>query len=156
LTAILLEPVVEKQIPLIDLDWTVLVQFGLFLVMLAVLWTLVWKPFLAVQEERSRRIDGAKVDARGMQERATAIIADYEDKLVRAKQRGAEERIKLRAEGQAYERDVLGSAREVGQKALDAARQKSEAEREVARKILAADAQLIGQRVATRILGREV
>lgn len=150
------EPAVEKPHPLIDIDWTALIQFGIFLVMAAVLWQFVFKPFFAVQAERTRRIDGAKADAKSMQARATAIITDYEERLVRAKQKGAEERLKLRAEGQAVERDVLARAREIGQKALDEARGRAEAQKAAARAQLAAESQVIGRRIAARVLGREV
>lgn len=155
LLATLLEPV-EKPQPLIDIDWTVFIQFGIFLVMAAVLWQLVFKPYLAVQAERTRRIDGAKADARAMQERATAIIADYEERLVKAKQKGADERLKLRGEGQAVEREVLARAREIGQKALDEARAHAEVQKAAARAQLAAESQVIGRRIAARVLGREV
>jgi F-type H+-transporting ATPase subunit b len=156
LIATLLEPVAEKSQPLIDIDWTVFIQFGIFLVMAGVLYSMVFKPYLRNLEERTRRIDGAKADARSMQERASAIIADYEQKLIRAKQRGAEERLKLRAEGQAYEREVLGRARAIGQKALEEARQRAESQREAARKQLAVETQVTASRIAARVLGREV
>ena len=150
------EPAVEKPHPLIDIDWTAIVQFGIFLAVAAVLWIFVFKPYLAVQAERNRRIDGAKADAKAMQDRAAAIISDYEERLVRAKQKGADERLKLRAEGQAVEREVLARAREIGQKALDEARGRAEAQKAAARAQLAAESQVIGHRIATRVLGREV
>ena len=146
----------EKSQPLIDIDWTVLVQFGIFLVMALVLWALVFKPYLAVQEERGKRIDGAKTDAAAMQGRAASMMSDYEGQLVKAKQRGAVERLKLRAEGQAHEREVLGHARTVGQEALAAAKKDAAAQREAARVKLLAESQAIGQRIASRILGRPI
>ena len=157
LAMVLIEgPFVEKPNPLIDMDWTVLVQFGIFLVMAAVLNALVFKPYFRVLDERGRRIEGARTDAQHMQEKAAAIITDYEERLLKAKQRGAEERKKLRDEGQAHEREVLGKAREIGQQGLEAARKKSEADRQAAREKLLAESQVIGRRIASRVLGREM
>ena len=156
LLSVLASATVEKSQPLIDIDWTVLVQFGIFLVMALVLWALVFKPYLAVQEERGRRIDGAKHDATAMQENAASMMRDYDAQLVKAKQRGAEERLKLRAEGQAHEREVVAKARTVGQAALAAAKADAATQREAARAKLAAESQAIGHRIATRILGREI
>lgn len=146
----------EAAPPLIDIDGTVFIQFAIFLVMMAALSALVFKPFFAARDERTRRIDGAKKDAVDMQERATSMIADYEAKLLKARQRGAEERLKLRAEGQTYEREVLGTARAAGQQAMNEAMTRARAQEADARARLAADAEGIAQKVAGRILGRNV
>ena len=144
----------EAAPPLIDLDGTVFIQFAIFLVMMGALYVLVFKPFFTVRDERTRRIDGAKRDAGSMQQRATAMIADYEQRLLKARQRGADERLKLRAEGQSHEREVLGSARQAGQEALAAAMTRARAQEAAARATLTGDAQQIGRQVAGRILGR--
>ena len=130
------------------------VQFAIFLVMMAVLYALVFLPFFKVQDERSRRIAGARRDAKAMDERAVAMIADYESRLVKAKQRGAEERIRMRTEGQAREREVLGAARAAGQAQMAEAMTRARAEEEIARRQLASDAQDIARTVAGRVLGR--
>lgn len=146
----------EKAQPLIDIDATVFIQFGIFLVMAAVLWATVFKPYLGIQAERERRIDGARRDARTMADRAQAMTADYEAQLLRAKKRGADERLRLRDEGRAHEQQVLSKAREIGQKALEEAQRKAETQRQAAREKLTAESQVIGRRIAARILGREV
>src|SRR5947208_3579539 len=105
----------EKAAPLIDIDGTVLVQLAIFLVMMAVLYGLVFRPYLRVRDERERGIGGARGEAKAMEERASAIAVDYEGKLAKARQRGGEERARLRAEGQAREREVVGRAREEAQ-----------------------------------------
>jgi F-type H+-transporting ATPase subunit b len=156
LSSLLAAEAAEKAQPLIDIDGTVFIQFGIFLVTMAVLWTLVFKPYLAVQEERGRRIDGARRDATTMQERAQGMMNDYEARLLEAKRHGADERRKLRGEGEAYEREVLARAREVGQKALGEAMATANAQRDAARTRLLADAQTIGRQIASRVLGRQV
>jgi F-type H+-transporting ATPase subunit b len=145
----------EKAAPFIDIDGTVFLQFGIFLVMMGVLYAAVFKPYLKVRDDREKGIGGARAEAKGMEERAEAIVVDYEAKLLRAKQRGAEERTKLRAEGQAREREVVGKAREAATQEIGAARGQAEAERERARKALLADAPAVGKRIAARVLGRE-
>lgn len=144
----------EQSPPLIDLDATIFLQFGIFVVLMGVLHTFVFKPFFAVQDERDKRIAGARKEAEAMQGRATAIIADYEARLIQAKQRGAQERLKLRAEGQAHEREVLGEARAAGQKAMTAALETARAQQGAARSQLLADAPAVAREVVSRILGR--
>src|SRR5205823_5721934 len=108
-------------------------------VMGLVLTWFVFKPYLRVQDERRKRIDGARGDAKSMQERAASMIVDYEARLTRAKQRGAAERLKLRAEGQSYERDLLARARDAGQQALGDAMRSADAQRTIARDRLLAE-----------------
>ena len=45
--------------PLIDIDWTVLVQFGLFLLLLFVSNKLLFQPYLRLRERRKEGIAGA-------------------------------------------------------------------------------------------------
>ncbi len=146
----------EKPTPLIDIDGTLLVQFGIFVAMYLVLRYLVFSPYLGVQKARGDRIEGARADAKAMQEKAAAMLIDYEARLTKARQRGAEERNRLRAEGQVHEREVLGRAREIGQKALAEARTEAAAQRESARTKLLGEASEMGRRIAARVLGREI
>jgi F-type H+-transporting ATPase subunit b len=146
----------EKTVPLIDIDGTVFVQLGIFLLLMAVLYGLVFRPYLKVREERTKGIEGARGEAKTMDQRATEIVADYDARLLKAKQRGADERLKLRAEGVAHEQRTLAAAREATQKEIDAARTKAQAEQETARKALLAEANAVGKKIAGRLLGREV
>src|SRR5437899_2192436 len=102
----------EAAPPLIDLDWTVLIQLGLFLLMLAALWRLLFKPYLALRDARDAGIGGARKQASEMVHRADELAETYEQKMHHAKLRGAEERARLRSEGAAEERQLLGAARD--------------------------------------------
>ena len=144
------------EAPLIDIDGTVFIQFALFCAMFVALYALLWKPFLAVQEERGRRIDGARKDAQAMAQRADAMLRDYEAELLKAKQRGGDERKRLRDEGLAQERDVLATTRAIGEKAWADAQQRIAGQRDVARTTLQAEGSAIGLQIAARILGRAI
>src|SRR3954468_10876222 len=105
----------EAPPPLIDVDGTLLVQFALFLIMLLILSRALFRPYLKLRDARHKGIEGAREEAHGMDDRVHAIVADYDAKLSAAKLRGNEERQRLRTEGAAHERQVLGKARdEVG------------------------------------------
>jgi F-type H+-transporting ATPase subunit b len=146
----------EANPPLIDIDGTLFVQFALFLIMLFMLSRLVFRPYLKLRDERHKGIEGAREEATKMQERARAVNADYDANLTRARQRGAEERQRLRSEAAGYERQVLGAARDESQKALEGARAKIAAEASAARDKLAAESSTMARQIVTKILGREV
>jgi len=145
----------EASPPLIDVDGTLFVQFAFFLIMLFVLSRFVFRPYLAMRDARHKGIEGAREEAAAMQARARATNADYDVKLTKARQRGAEERARLRGEGAVYERQVLGAARDESQKVLDAARAKIAADAAAARDKLAAESTGLARQIVRKILGRE-
>lgn len=145
----------EASPPLIDVDGTLFVQFAFFLIMLFVLSRFVFRPYLAMRDARHKGIEGAREEAAAMQERARATNADYDVKLTKARQRGAEERARLRGEGAVYERQVLGAARDESQKVLDTARAKIAADAAAARDKLAAESTGLARQIVRKILGRE-
>ena len=152
--ASLLLAAVEKEAPLIDIDGTVVVQFGLFLLMAALLYGLVFKPFLRVRDERTRGIEGARTEARSLEERAAQMGTDVEARTAAARRKVEEERVQLRAEAATHEAQALGAARDAAQKAIAEARARAQKERDEARTALLAEAEPLAQKVASRVLGR--
>jgi len=142
--------------PLIDIDWTVLVQFGLFLVLLAVSNKLLFQPYLQLRARRSTEIDGARAEADRMAAKADAELADYEKKLAAARSRANAEGGKVRAEGIANEKATTDAARAEAQKALDEATARMRAETDAARLQLLPQAQTLARQIASKLLGREV
>src|SRR5262249_2291209 len=146
----------EAQAPLIDIDGTLFIQFALFLAMLAVLSRFLFRPYLQLRDQRDKGITGARHEAHEMESRAAKMVADYDAKLPRAKQRGGEERARLRSEGAARERQLLGAARDEAGRVLDDARQSIAKQTEAARTTLAGEANVLAKQMARKILGREV
>ena len=62
---LVLAPAPQSHEPqLIDLDQTVFVQLGIFLLLVLVLYRFLWKPYLRVRGERVTRVEGYRQDAR--------------------------------------------------------------------------------------------
>ena len=141
--------------PLIDIDWTVLVQFGLFLLLFVVANKLLFQPYLALRERRKLGIDGAKAEAENMVATADAKLADYEKQLSAARSRANEEGRKVRAEAAAHEKDVTDRARTEAQKAIDEAATKMKQETDAARLQLLPQANALARQIASKLLGRE-
>ena len=142
--------------PLIDIDFTVVVQFVLFLVMYLVVNRLLFQPYLALRARRKAGIDGARAEAERMTAQADAKLADYEKQLAVARNRANEEGRKVRLEAAAHEREVTEKARAATQAALLEAQTKMRAETETARGELLPQAESIARAIASRLLGREV
>jgi F-type H+-transporting ATPase subunit b len=142
--------------PLIDIDWTVLVQFGLFLLLFAVSNKLLFQPYLRLRERRKQGIDGARAEAERMTAQADAKWADYEKQLAAARSRANEEGRKVRGEAALHEKDVTDKARGEAQKAIDEATAKMRQETEAARLQLLPQANTLARQIASKLLGREV
>ncbi len=141
---------------IIDIDWTAVVQLGLFLVLFVVANALLFQPYLRLRERRRQGIQGAREEATRMTAEADARLADYDSKLAAARTRAGEEQRKVRADAAAYERDTTDAARKAAMKALDEANAKVQSDTEAARQQLLPQATALAKTMASRILGREV
>ena len=141
---------------LIDVDGTILVQLGLFLVLAVVLTKLLWKPYLRVRAERVNRVDGYRKDAARMEAEAAARLARAEADLAEARRVGSGERAVARAEAHAREQTLIAEAQTEAQRVLATARGKLDATVAVERARLEAGARDVATQAARRILGREV
>jgi F-type H+-transporting ATPase subunit b len=142
--------------PLIDIDWTVAVQFALFLVLFFFANKLLFQPYLALRERRKAGIEGARAEADQMTAQADAKLSDYEKQLEAARNRANEEGRKIRLEAVTHEKQVTDQARGAALKAMDEAQAKVRAETEAARVELLPQANALAKQIASRLLGREV
>jgi F-type H+-transporting ATPase subunit b len=141
---------------IIDIDWTAVVQLGLFLFLFIVANQLIFQPYLRLRERRRQGIQGAREEAARMSAEADARLADYESKLAVARTRAGEEQRKVRADAAAYERETTDAARKTAQSALDEAQARVRSETEAARAQLMPQAAALASTMVSRILGREV
>jgi len=146
----------HKPAPLVDIDGTVFVQFGLFLLLLIVLNKLVFRPYLALLRERDENIDGARTEAQKMNDRAGTDLDSYEDQVMKARKEAATVRAELREEGEKTAAELLAEARNQSEAKITAARDKIHKSADAARLALRTRADGIAKEIATKLLGREV
>ena len=141
---------------LIDIDGTIFVQLGLFLLLVAVLHRFLWKPYLAVRGERVTRVDGYRQEAERLDAEADARMARAEAELAEARRLGVGERAVARAEAMAREHTLLAEAQAAAQRTLAQARAQLDAMLTAERTQLQQKAIEIGREAAKKVLGREV
>jgi F-type H+-transporting ATPase subunit b len=154
LTLLLAAP--EESQPLVDLDSTVFIQLAIFIVLLAVLNALVFKPFLRSRAERDDRIGGEKRRAQEMTDSAEHKLADVQARLHAAKTAGVAARNQAREQAGQRERDIMAKARTESQQRLDEQRAAMQKSGDAARAKLRESAGSWARQLAGRILGREV
>lgn len=141
---------------LIDLDGTVFIQLGFFLLLMFLLSRLLWRPYLKVRAERTSRVEGYREEATRLESEAAARLERAEAALADARRKGSAERAQVRTQAQAREQALLAEANAAAQKALADARKQLETSLASERAALQRQADTAGREAARKILGREV
>ena len=141
---------------MIKLDWTLLLQFANFMILLVALNVVLFKPLRAVMAARKATIDGDLAKARSLDEQVQSQVAEYEAKLQEARQRGSQERTALRQAAQAEEARLLGNANEKASQRLQSLKDQVAGEAEVARQGLRSETDALARQIAGKVLGRSV
>jgi F-type H+-transporting ATPase subunit b len=140
----------------IKLDWTLLLQFANFMILLVVLNVLLFKPLRAVLAARKTTIDGDLAKARATEAQIQAQVAEYEAKLQEARQRGGQERTALRQAAVAEEARLLGAANEAASRRLQELKGQVADEAATARQALRSETEVLARQIAGKVLGRSV
>jgi F-type H+-transporting ATPase subunit b len=140
----------------VDVDLTFVVQLVLFVGLTLILKPVLFDPMLKLFEEREKRIDGAKVQARKIDEKSATALSKYEAEMAKARAVANTERDKIRGEALKREQEILGAVRVATAKAIEDGKRAAHAEAVKARATLKGDATAMARELASRVLGREV
>jgi F-type H+-transporting ATPase subunit b len=141
---------------LIDVDGTIFLQLGIFLVLMFVLGRFLWKPYLRVRTERVARVEGYREEAVQLEADAQQRLARADAALAEARRTGAGERAVARAEAHAREQTLLAEATAAAQRKLADARGRLIAAVQAERTKLESESSQVAAEAARKILGREV
>ena len=140
----------------LDFDYTVVFQMGIFVLLMFLLEPLLFQPVLRIFALREERTEGARAQARELEEQAGELLKRYEKELERVHRVAAAEREKLRQETAALEAKILEEAREATTKILDDGRRRIETEVNRIRFDLGRESEQISRSIVQKTLGGEV
>ena len=141
----------------IDFDLTtVLAQMVLFCTLMLVLKPLLFDPVMRVLEERERRTDGTRAEARRLQEEAGELLQEYEQALDRVREVASQERDRLRTETSQLEGEILATAHANAARVVAEGRQRIQQELTWLQSELERESERIASHMAASVLGREV
>jgi len=146
----------SAEAQLLDIDGTVFVMLGLFLVLLLILWQFLWKPYLRVRDERVERVEGAREKAAQLEADAAARLTRIETALTEARRNANAESAKLRLEAQAREQQIVTEAQDSARKIMLEARAKLDAALVAEKENLQKHTNLLGRQIAEKALGRRL
>jgi F-type H+-transporting ATPase subunit b len=141
---------------MIEVDKTLLIQIVNFLVLMFVLNIILYKPIMKIMDSRQKRIDDANEEVRELDETVQGKVADYEERLRRARAEAMEQREAIKNEGTEKATEIIGQARaEVGEM-IQGFKTKVAAEKEEARQVLHRQTRRIALEISEKVLGRSV
>jgi F-type H+-transporting ATPase subunit b len=140
----------------IDFDLSVVVMMVVFSLLIVILKPLLFDPVLKIFEEREKRTEGAKAEARKMQEQAGDLLTRYERELERVHQVAGAEREKIRLETARLEQEILAKGRKVASDIVDQGRAKIAKDVQAIQFNLGSQSEQLARQIASRVLGREL
>jgi F-type H+-transporting ATPase subunit b len=141
---------------LLDLDGTIVIMLGIFLLVLVVLWLLLWRPYLRVRDERVARVEGAREKAAELETEAAARLVRIETALTEARRAGEADTAKLRLQAQANEQQIVAEAQAAAHKMLAEARAKLAETVATEKATLEQQTASLAQEIAEKALGRRL
>lgn len=141
---------------MIDIDFTILIQLGIFLILFVALRSLLFKPYLQLFEERERLVAGMKAEAAALEKDFLEKSATFDAAVREATAKAAAAMEKIKGEGQTAQRDILGRARTEAAHRVENAVKDLRAESEAVRATMEKDIGSIAFQIAEKVLGRKI
>jgi len=141
---------------MVDINYTLLIQLGNFIVLLIALHIILFRPMLRIMEEREQGISSALGDARSAQERMQKLMEEYDTVLAEARQKATATYNEIYQTGLDEQRDMIAAERAKASELLDKGREDIVAAADTARMDLKKEAERISQDISSTLLGRAV
>lgn len=141
---------------MIDFVYTVLVQIVAFLALWFVLSKLLFKPFIALLEERENRSEGLKAAAASLVAEGERLRAEYESAIAKANEEGAAVKETLLQEARQTRERLLAESRAQAADRMTAVREDIKNEMAKSRALALQEAAVIARQMAEKVLGRMV
>lgn len=141
---------------MIEINQSLIIQIVNFLIFLFIINHLIFKPIVRVINERRERIDGTMDKARLMEIEVQKKLEAYEQRIQEAKSRAANEKERLRRQGESTSKEIVEKARTELARDIPIIRKQIASETERVRRELEKKAQEMATDIACRILGREI
>jgi F-type H+-transporting ATPase subunit b len=141
---------------MISLDYSILYQIVLFVVLWLIVSRVLFGPYLKLLEERERRTAGAEHDSVDLEHEAARLRARYEEQIAQAQAAGYAAKETIVQQGRLQKERLVSQAREEASKTLERVRQEVASEMQKEGQLAAAEARLIAQEMVSKVLGRKV
>jgi F-type H+-transporting ATPase subunit b len=140
----------------ISLDWTLILQFFNFFVLLFFLNKLLYRPLIAIIDERRDKIKSGHQRAQEIEAEVDEKMQRYQQQLTTAKIDAAQERAELRKAGHQQEAVITGEAQQKAVVRIKDIREQVGKEAVEAGQVLNNEAKTLAGQIAAKVLGRKL
>jgi F-type H+-transporting ATPase subunit b len=140
----------------VDLDATLFIQLGIFLIMFLFLRSLLFRPVIRLIEMRRKVTEGNKSKAEAFEREAAELNETVTAKLAEVRGSVSKERDKILEQARQQSREVLTKARDEARAVVDQAKEETVAKAEQVRSQLQAEITPLVDAVAAKVIGRPI
>jgi F-type H+-transporting ATPase subunit b len=140
----------------ISLDWTLILQFVNFFILLLILNKILYRPLLAIMAQRREKIEGDKSRARDLEAGIEEKMQQYQQQLNTAKSEAVNERAELRKAAQLQETAITGEAQQKAVARIMSIREQVAREAVEAGQVLKNESKAMAGQIASKVLGRNL
>ena len=141
---------------MIDFVYTVLVQIVAFLALWFLLSKVLFRPFIALLEERENRSEGLKAAAASLTAEGERLRAEYESAIAKANEEGAAVKETILREARQTRERLLAESRAQAAERMSAVREEIQKEMRKGREQAVQEATAIARQMAEKILERKI
>ena len=141
---------------MIHLDFSIVYQIILFVVLWVILDKLMFQPYLHLLAERDRKTTGAQHDSSDLEHEGARLKAQYEEKIAQAQAAGYAAKDVIVQEGRQQREKILSQARDEAVGTLARARNDVASALEQERGLAAAEVSNVAGAMVAKVLGRTV
>lgn len=141
---------------MVSIDYSLGIQVVNFLILIFILNKLLYKPILAVLDQRKKQTDDSEAEIRTLQKSIDQKMSAYEEKLQLAKAEALAIKKNLIKQGDEEAKSLVDAARGEVPGMQEAFRLKTAGEIESARTILSDNSRKLSVEIAEKIVGRSL
>jgi F-type H+-transporting ATPase subunit b len=140
----------------VDSIVTVLIQIVAFLALWFLLAKFLFKPFIALLEEREKRTEGLTAAAAALTVEAEKLRVEYESAIAKANEEGAAVKETILQQARRTREQLLAESRTQAAERLTAVREEIHKEINTGRELALQEAATIARQMAEKVLGRKI
>ena len=141
---------------MVDISFTMILQWLNFAILLFLLTKLLYKPLMGYLDRRREEVESDLKEADKTREQAESTLAEYEKKMVGAEQEGRQIKFQARNEGQEEREKIITKARADAARVMDKAHQEIELQEKKARTRLRRDTVDLSINIAEKLMEKEL
>jgi F-type H+-transporting ATPase subunit b len=141
---------------MIHLDYSIVYQIVLFVVLWLILNKLLFQPYLRSLEEREHKTTGAQHDSVELEHEGAKLKAQFDEKIAQGQTAGYAAKDAINQDARQQREAILGRARDEATRTLDQVRLEVAAAMEQENRLAAAAVSAVAADMVHKVLGRRV